>query len=73
MERLGCIDKSGKHRAGPEYDPAQAVGAELTLRSSRGSCGPISWDLDFAITPTRLCAPPTPWRRLETFDLALTS
>jgi hypothetical protein len=54
-------------------DPAQVVGGELTLRSSRGSCGPISWDLDFAVTSTRLSAPPSPWRQLETFDLALTS
>ena len=62
-----------EYRAGPVSDPAQVVGGELTLRSSRGSCGPISWDLDFAITPTGLSTPPAPWRQLETFDLALTS
>ena len=62
-----------EYRAGPVSDPAQVVGGELTLRSSRGSCGPISWDLDFTVSPARLSAPPSPWRQLETFDLALTS
>ena len=38
-----------EHRAGPASDPAQVVGCVLTLRSSRGSCGPITWELDFAV------------------------
>jgi hypothetical protein len=49
------------------------VGCELTLRSSRGSCGPIAWNLRFAIDNAQLSAPPTPWRQWGTFDLALTS
>lgn len=62
-----------EHRPGPTLDTAQVVGCELTLRSSRGSCGPIAWDLDFAAAPTRLTAPPAPWRQWGAFDLALTS
>jgi hypothetical protein len=62
-----------QHRTGPASDPAQVVDCELTLRSSRGSCGPIAWDLGFAAALPRLSAPPTPWRQWGTFDLALTS
>jgi hypothetical protein len=55
--------------ATPTSDPLEVVGCELTLRFSHGSCGPVSWDLLFDVTPTRLTAPPSPWRQMGAFDL----
>ena len=56
-----------------ELDPGRVVDCDLTLQTSRGSCGPISWDVKFDVAPTTVSAPPAPWRQLGTFDLSLTS
>jgi hypothetical protein len=56
-----------------ELDPGRAVHCELTLQTSRGGCGPISWDLEFDVARATVSAPPAPWRQLGTFDLSLTS
>jgi hypothetical protein len=56
-----------------ELDPGRIVDCDLTLQISRGSCGPISWDLSFDVARATLSAPPAPWRQLGTFDLSLTS
>jgi hypothetical protein len=54
-------------------DPGRGVDCDLTLQASRGSCGPISWNLNFDVASTMVSAPPAPWRQLDTFDLSLTS
>jgi hypothetical protein len=56
-----------------ELDPGRVVDCDLTLQTSRGSCGPISWDLKFDVARATVSAPPAPWRQLGTFDLSLTS
>ena len=56
-----------------EVDPGRVVDCDLTLQSSRGSCGPISWNLKFDVGRTMISAPPTPWRQLGAFDLSLAS
>jgi hypothetical protein len=56
-----------------ELDPGRVVDCDLTLHTSRGSCGPISWNLNFDVAGTMVSAPPAPWRQLGTFDLSLTS
>ena len=56
-----------------ELDPGRVVDCDLTLPTSRRSCGPISWDLKFDVARATVSAPPAPWRQLSTFDLSLTS
>jgi hypothetical protein len=56
-----------------ELDPGRVVDCDLTLQTSCGSCGPISWNLNFDVARTIVSAPPAPWRQLGTFDLSLTS
>jgi hypothetical protein len=71
--------KPSVHRIRREYptteelDPVRVVDCDLTLQSSRGSCGPIGWNLEFDVPPAMVSVPPAPWRQLGAFDLSLTS